>query len=139
MNNIEYNLELWKSYVNKIGEMIFNENYSIYNIFREDKSNFEKFANIYNNNFFKYQSENRFPIPIIGKINSGKSTFLNSILQGNYLTNSFEINTKFICLIRNNKNLKYPQFYKCELNKQKIQNKLKSYEYYYFQKTDHIE
>ena len=60
------------------------------------KSEFEKFVNL-----------KRFSIPIIGKINSGKTTFLNYLLDLNDLLETSEnITTKFICLIRHNKQLK---------------------------------
>ena len=54
----------------------------------------------------------RFAIPIIGVINSGKSTFLNYLLKlHGCLETKSEIATKFICLIRHNKNVIKPELY----------------------------
>ena len=129
---------MWKSYVNKIGEMIFNDKYLISEIFRRDSSNFQKFKEYYETNLIKFKSDNRFPIPIIGKISSGKSTFLNSILQGNYLSSNINIDTKFICIIRDNRQIEFPTFYKCELKKKKIDYDYKNIYYYYFEKKDKL-
>ena len=76
------------------------------------KSNFERFSNI-----------ERFAIPVIGKINSGKSTFLNYLLDLNDLLESSEkITTKFICLIRHNQNLKdsKPKFFKVKIEERMV-------------------
>lgn len=139
MKSIKLNLEIWKSCVNKIGEMIFNDEYLISQIFKKDNSNFELFKKKYENNMVKYKSDKRFSIPIIGKISSGKSTFLNCILQSNILSCSSNIDTKFICLLRHNKDLKSPKLYKCELRKANIDYKYEKYEYYYFKKKNVIE
>ena len=48
-------------------------------------------------------------VPVIGLMNSGKSTFLNSLLNVKEDILGFE--TKFACIIRHNKNLKECQFY----------------------------
>ena len=139
MKSIKLNLEIWKSCVNKIGEMIFNDEYLISQIFKKDNSNFELFKTKYENNMVKYKSDKRFAIPIIGKISSGKSTFLNCILQSDILSSSSNIDTKFICLLRHNKDLKSPILYKCELIKANIDYKYEKYEYYYFKKKNVIE
>ena len=117
MSNIKFKFDVWKTYVNKIGEMLLNEKYLIYQNFKKYKENFNKFKEDYENNFIKFKTSERFTIPIIGKISSGKSTFLNSILEGNYLSSSSGIATKFICIIRHNKNCKSPIFYECKLIK----------------------
>ena len=78
--------------------MEFDENYSISFIFKKDEENINKFKEKYETNFIKYKTEERFIIPIIEMISSGKSTFLNSLLQGNYLSISTNIEESFICI-----------------------------------------
>ena len=53
----------------------------------------------------------RFQIPVIGKISSGKSTFLNALLGVDCLEVRQEVATQFCCLIRHNRELKQPKFY----------------------------
>ena len=91
MNNLKYRFDIWKTYVDRIGEMFMDEKYSISPIFKKDELNFEKFKTIYENDFIKYKTEERFMIPTIGLMNSGRSTLLNSLLQGNYLITSTNI------------------------------------------------
>ena len=106
MSNYIFKFQVWRNYVHKIKEMFLNKNSKIYQHFKKDKdNNFDKFKKYYEDNFIKFKTSERFTIPIIGKISSGKSTFLNSILGGNYLSTSSGIETKFICIIRHNKNL----------------------------------
>lgn len=119
----KFQFEIWENYVDKIGEMIFNDAYQISKIFKKDKENYKKFVENYEENFIKYKIKNRFAIPIIGKISSGKSTFLNSILKGDYLSSSSNIDTKFICILRHNSNLKSPTFFECELKEEKLNYK----------------
>ena len=58
-------------------------------------------------NFSKYVELERFSIPVIGKISSGKSTILNYILDlKDALQVKSETTTKFVCIIRHNKSLK---------------------------------
>jgi hypothetical protein len=59
-------------------------------------------------------------------------------LFGNYLSSSSDIDTKFICILRNNSNCKSPVFYKCELKREKFDYKYNNDEYYYFQKKDEL-
>jgi hypothetical protein len=55
----------------------------------------------------KFENIKRFSIPVIGGINSGKSTILNYALNlDDILEISFDITTKFITIIRHNENLK---------------------------------
>ena len=139
MTSVKFKFEIWKSYVNKIGEMLLNDDYLISKNFREkDEANYEKFKQIYEENFIKYRTNERFTIPIIGKISSGKSTFLNSILFGNYLSSASGIETKFICIIRNNKENKEPKLYKSELKLEKLDYKYNKVQYYYFLKKDEV-
>ena len=57
--------------------------------------------------YSKYEDIERFSIPVIGKISSGKSTILNNILN---LKDALQVQsnttTKFVCIIRHNKLLK---------------------------------
>ena len=60
----------------------------------------------------KYIGLKRFSIPVIGKISTGKSTFLNYLIHLNKtLEIKADIATKFICIIRHNKNNKTPKIY----------------------------
>ena len=138
MTSIKFRFEVWKSYVNKIGEMLLNNNYLISEIFKKDENNYNLFKEEYENNFIKFKAKERFTIPIIGKISSGKSTFLNSILTGNYLSCSSDIDTKFVCILRHNKNCKSPKFFNCELKQEKIDYQYKEIEFFYFEKTEEI-
>ena len=134
----KFQFEIWENYVDKIGEMIFQDEYQISKIFKKDEKNYMKFVEIYEDNFIRYKIKNRFAIPIIGKISSGKSTFLNSILGGDYLSSASNIDTKFICILRNNSNLKSPKFFECELKEEKLNYKYKDIKYYYFEKGEEI-
>ena len=46
-------------------------------------------------------------IPIIGSISAGKSTFLKALLGTNVLQTGVTVTTKFVCLIKNSKNMKF--------------------------------
>ena len=53
---------------------------------------------------------------MFGVISSGKSTFLNYLLNlNNLLEMDEQITTKFICIIRNNKKLKKPKLYNVKI------------------------
>ena len=74
------------------------------------------------NNFAKkygaYLDINRFAIPIIGAINSGKSTFLNNFLNlKNILQIGDQVTTRFISIIRHDKNAIVPEIYRVEIEK----------------------
>lgn len=138
MNNIKFKFDVWKSYVNKIGEMLLNDDYFISSYFKKDEKNYLKFKENYENNFIKYKTNERFTIPIIGKISSGKSTFLNSILQGDYLNSSTNIATKFICILRNNSDIESPILYKCKIEQENLDYKYKNFKYYYFEKKEEV-
>ena len=66
----------------------------------------------------QYIDIKRFAIPIIGAIDSGKSTFLNNFLNlHNILQTGQEVTTRFITIIRHDKNAKIPELYKVEIQK----------------------
>ena len=61
----------------------------------------------------------RYCVPIIGPISCGKSTFLNSLIsiKEDLLEEGLQTTTKFLCIIRNNKKLIEPEFYKVSIKK----------------------
>ena len=66
----------------------------------------------------KLKGIERFSIPIIGKCNSGKSTFLNFLLhQKNLLEMKADISTRFIYIIRHDSSLEYPEIYDVGIDK----------------------
>ena len=139
MSNLKFRFEIWKTYVDKIGEMLLNDKYQLSPIFKKDELNFNKFKENYENKFIKYKTEERFKISIIGMINSGKSTLLNFLLQGNYLSTSTDCETKFVCILRNKESNKIPKLYRCKINKKKIDYRYNNYFYYHFEKGEEIE
>jgi len=57
--------------------------------------------------------------PVIGMISSGKSSFLNSLLNMDYLEATPQVTTKIVTIIRYNKDVKdNPKFYKLSLLKE---------------------
>ena len=139
MDDLENRIEVWKTYVNKIGEMFLNEEYNICQKFQKDSESFSKFKEKYEKEFIKYKTEERFTIPIIGIISSGKSTFLNVILQNNYLETDTNIATKFICILRHNRFLREPKLYKAYSKRRRIDYKYKKFEYFSFEKRHEVE
>ena len=68
---------------------------------------------------------NRFCIPIIGKCNSGKSTFLNYLLKQKVLEINEEIATNFICIIRHDSKAIFPKIYEVNIKERiEINNKI---------------
>ena len=61
--------------------------------------------------YLNYTNLEYFSIPVIGKISSGKSTFLNSLLGIDCLESATKITTKFICIIRHNEDNKTPRLF----------------------------
>ena len=91
-----------------------NENEIMKNIETIYKEKVNKFIEKYRH----FIGIKRFSIPVIGEISSGKSTFLNYFLKLNgILQINDNITTKFICIIRHNKKLKYPKLYKAIIEK----------------------
>ena len=91
-------------------------------------------------NYQKFDNIKRFAIPIIGKINCGKSTILNFLLNlDDILQYSCGTTTKFISIIRHNKNLKgkKPLIYNVKFEKRAFVN---NYYLYNFEKNGaHLE
>ena len=82
--------------------------------------------------YLKFDGIRRFSIPVIGKINCGKSTILNYILNlDDILEYSCDITTKFISIIRHNKNLKgkKPNVYKVNFIQRSFINNTFLYEF----------
>ncbi len=85
----------------KIIKIDKNINNSIKSIIEKLKTKYHTYINI-----------NRFSIPIVGTINSGKSTFYNYFLGLNYyFETKVKITTKTKCIIRHNKNNIKPKIY----------------------------
>ena len=71
---------------------------------------------LFNQKYTKFKNINRFCIPVIGKCNSGKSTFLNYLLhQKEILETKDDISTKFICIIRHDPSLSYPKIFQANI------------------------
>ena len=91
-------------------------------------------------NYQKFDNIKRFAIPIIGKINCGKSTILNFLLYlDDILQYSCGTTTKFISIIRHNKNLKgkNPLIYNVKFEQRAFVN---NYYLYNFEKNGaHLE
>ena len=67
---------------------------------------------LFHQKYSKIKNINRFLIPIIGKCNSGKTTFINYLIhQKELLEMDDDIATKFICIIRHDPNLPLPKIY----------------------------
>ena len=65
----------------------------------------------------------RFSIPIIGPINSGKSTFMNQFLNmNNILQVDSTVTTRFITIIRHDKNAKIPEIYRVKIERRNMSN-----------------
>ena len=78
----------------------------------------------------------RFCIPIIGKCNSGKSTFLNYLLKQKVLEIKDDISTKFICIIRHDSKSISPKIYKTNI---KERGKINGKTLYYFEEGEEID
>ena len=101
--------------IKKIGELhtILNE----YEEIIKDKIKDEKFLEqikLFKKEYSNLININRFCIPIIGKCNSGKSTFLNYLLKQKVLEIKDDISTKFICIIRHDTKCEIPKI--CKVN-----------------------
>ncbi len=88
------------------------------NVLWNEKGELEISASIFVQKFIEIMKEylnytelDYFSIPVIGKILEGKSTFLNSLLGLDCLESDITIITKFICIIKDNKELSTPKLY----------------------------
>lgn len=71
---------------------------------------------LFNQKYSKFKNINRFCIAVIGKCNSGKSTFLNYLLhQKEILETKEDISTKFICIIRHDPSLSTPKIFQANI------------------------
>ena len=101
------------------------------------ENDLEKEIRIFQINYSQFQDLERFSIPIIGKISSGKSTLLNIILD---LKDSLQVQskttTKFISIIRHNSALegKNPKIYSVKFTQR---SNLK--DHYNFEKDEFID
>ena len=89
-------------------DLIEEQDKEIYNELEKEFSKYEKYVGI-----------QRFCIPVIGLISSGKSTFLNFLLNIECLESKFDITTKCGVLIRHNKSLDTPEIYSVKLEQRK--------------------
>ena len=80
----------------------------IYGKYIADKNIIDRIFNL-KKTYLNYLNITRFQIPIIGIVSAGKSTLLNYLLElKNFLETGEDITTRFLCIIRHNKNYKYP-------------------------------
>ena len=71
--------------------------------------------------YLKYINIKRFAIPIIGRISSGKSTFLNFLLGlKDILQTDTKITTRFVCIIRYNEKAEKPKAFNVKLEERKL-------------------
>ena len=110
-NEVYLQFTMKRQNIDQLGQFLFqkeeviNEKITDINILDKIKA--------FNKKYSKFKNINRFCVPIFGKCNSGKSTFLNYILhQKQILEVKGEISTKFICIIRHDPNLSSPRIYK---------------------------
>ena len=90
-----------------------------YNIRLDEDINYDLFLkDNFTQKYGLYIDIKRFAIPIIGVINSGKSTFMNKILN---LKDILQINnvvtTRFITIIRHDKNAEIPEVYQVKIER----------------------
>ncbi len=121
-------------YINQfksINELIEKFNY-IFNTIQKSTietlaKNFLQLEKEFNSKYLRYINIKRFTIPVIGRISSGKSTFLNAILGlNNILESNTDITTKFVCIIRHNQLLDKPKIYSVKLEERKEKQIIKN-------------
>ena len=104
--NSENEFENALNFISKMSSYL-NDNKEEIKIFFENKNDLKVKIQDFNLNYSKYKNLERFSVPIIGKISSGKSTILNFILDlKEKLQVKTNTTTRFVCLIRHNKLLK---------------------------------
>ena len=116
--NNTINLRNFKNTLNRLNDLqLFIESFENNLEYINNKDLIGK-INLFKSKYEKFSNIKRFAIPVIGKINSGKSTFLNYLLDlYDLLESSEKITTKFICLIRHSKYLQgsKPKFFKVKI------------------------
>ena len=91
--------------------------------FDEDNNLNENIKNFFQKKYVNYININRFAIPIIGAISSGKSTFLNNFLNlNNILQMGERVTTRFITIIRHDKNTETPELYHVQVERRGLTN-----------------
>ena len=134
--NSENEFENALNFISKMSSYL-NDNKEEIKIFFENKNDLKVKIQDFNLNYSKYKNLERFSVPIIGKISSGKSTILNFILDlKEKLQVKTNTTTRFVCLIRHNKLLKNkdPLIYNVEFIPRAVY-----YNYYNFEKGNLIE
>ena len=144
----EENEKLFSDY--KEREMLLNE---FMNIFMKNRTNtlwnengeFKIHPSIFIQKFLEmlkeylnYSGLDYFSIPVIGKISSGKSTFLNSLLGLDCLESRTDITTKFICIIRHNPDNVIPRLYPAKLVERKSEIHKKAFNFVKDEKNEII-
>ena len=133
---IENEFDKIQSIVTKIKIYLSNYKNEILDICKT-KKNLEKDIINFQLNYSTFEGLERFSIPVIGQISSGKSTFLNMLLD---LKDSLQVQskttTKFVSIIRHNKSLKdqKPRIYTVKFTERTEQKN-----HYNFEKEEYIE
>ena len=97
----------------------------------DTKQIFDDFRKEFQNKYEKFIDMQRFSIPIIGTISSGKSTFLNFLLGFDYLEFSSDITTRCVAIIRH-KPIDVPELYTVWIRERRSG-------YFNFEKNEKIE
>ena len=98
-----------KNFIKELGKNFENIKTNLFE--EEEKESFNELDEKFNEKFKKFNGIDRFSIPIIGLISSGKSTFLNYLLNIDCLESKYDITTKCVVIIRHNKSLKSPELF----------------------------
>ena len=97
--------------IDKLSEYEKNMNFYYINLNKELLHKISK-------KYLRFKGIERFCIPIIGVISSGKSTFMNYLLElNNILEMGEKVTTQFICIIRHDENATIPQIYETLIEK----------------------
>ena len=112
--NPEKSFERTQNYIKEIQQKL--DDYLSLEMYlnKEEKEMFEQLINIFEPKYEKFIDIDRFSIPIIGMISSGKSTFLNFLLGIDYLEFSHDITTKCVTIIRH-KPIDIPEIYSVKI------------------------
>lgn len=109
----KYNLNYYLSQIEKLSILLKDFIVSP----EERKKSIEKEYFLFKKKYGEFNGIKRFAIPVFGIISSGKSTFLNYILNlDDLLEMDEDISTQFICIIRNKKGFKKPKLYNVKID-----------------------